>query len=452
MQRTLFISCFFNLVTRNILYTVFFKILSSRPDLKIVLLVPAGKKVIFEREFGGPTVVIEEIQFYRLSGINLLFHLLSWHLLNTKSKKIHKLVQLKKDHNYFNFFITSLLAKLGRFNIVRRVFRTLDYLLMPRGGFDYLFDKYHPDLVLATDIQDLRVQAWSDTALIREAQRHGILSMGMGRSWDSMTTKGLLRTLPDKLVVQTADIKNQAIVYHSVDKARISVVGTPHYDKYINEPRINRTDFFKTIGLDPNRKLILLVLPSDIWTGDPELNISLLKLLAGLKEQVMVRFPIFGKIDVGGFVPPSHMVFDSPNNSEYLEESLLNRQDDDHLADLLYHSNVVVTGASSIIVDAAIFNKPAVLIGFDGDEVKPYWASMRRYYDYEHQQLILERGSFNVAKNKDELVRWVKLYLNNPEMGTAERSSVAETFCPRKDGRSSQRLADIVWNTLTHKK
>lgn len=451
MQKTLFISCFFNLVGRNILYTDVFKILSSKPDLKIVLLVPAGKGIVFEREFGGPAVMVEEIQFRRLAVRNLLFHLLSWHLLSTKSKKIHKLVQLKKDNNYFNFLVTSLLAGLGKSGAVRRVFRTLDYLLMPRGGFGYLFNKYNPDLVLATDIQDLRTQEFSDTTLIREAKRRGVASIGLGRSWDSMTTKGLLRTLPDKLVVQTEDIKKQAVEYHSVDPESIYVVGTPHYDKYINSQRTTREVFFIKTGLDPNRRLILLVLPSDIWTGDSSLNIRLLELFAGLKEQVVVRFPIFGKIDVGGFAPSSNMVFDSPNNSEHLEESLLDRQDDDHLADLLYHSDVVVTGASSIIVDAAMFNKPAVLIGFDGDVQKPYWASMKRYYDYEHQKLILDRGFFQVAYNKDELIDLVKTYINNPLTGAAGRKKVAETFCPNKDGRSGLRLADLIWNTLTQK-
>lgn len=451
MQKTIFISCFFNLVVRNILYADFFKILSFKNNVKIVLLVPSGKKNVFEKEFSGSRVITEEVKFHRLSKINLLLHLMSWYLLSTKSKKIHKLVQLKKNHNYFVFFITSLLAQLGKFNAVRHIFRVMDYWLMPRGGFDYLFSKYRPDLVLATDMQDLRTQEFSDTALVREAKRKHIFSIGMGRSWDSMTTKGLLRTLPDKLAVQTEDIKNQAVKYHSVNPKMVHVVGTPHYDKYINDKRISREDFFKKTGFDPNRKLILLVLPSDIWTGDSELNTRLLELFADLKEQVIVRFPIFGEINMRGFVTPPHMVFDAPINSEYLEESLLSRQDDDHLADLLYHSDVVVTGASSIVVDAAIFNKPTVLIGFDGDKPRPYWASMKRYYDYEHQRLILERGSFRVANNKDELISLIKMYFDNPMIGAIERNKVAETFCLNKDGQSGLRLANLIWNTLTPK-
>ena len=85
--------------------------------------------------------------------------------------------------------------------------------------FDYLFNKYKPDMVLATDIQDLRVQEICDTRW-SERLKEGYLQYGYGRSWDSMTTKGLL-TLPTKLVVQSVSIKDQAVRYHSVDLNRL---------------------------------------------------------------------------------------------------------------------------------------------------------------------------------------------------------------------------------------
>ena len=250
--------------------------------------------------------------------------------------------------------------------------------------FDYLFNKYKPDMVLATDMQDLRVQELCDTSLVREAKRRGIYSMGMGRSWDSMTTKGLLRTLPTKLVVQSVSIKDQAVRYHSVDSEQIVVTGTLHYDKYVLDERTSRETFFRELGFDPSKKLILLTIPSDIWTGNASLSHYLLNIFSQLNDQIIVRFPLFGKVDIGDFKPAQTMVFDNPYNSDRLEESRLSISDDDHLADLIYHSDVVVTGPSSIILDASIFNKPIVLIGFDGEEARPYGQSMARYYDYEH--------------------------------------------------------------------
>ncbi len=436
------------MAVRNILETEFFRILRGRRDLRIVLLAPEKNGDFFRKEFGGPNIIVEEVPIRPMAKINLLFHLLSWNLLRTRSKKIHRLVRLRKDHNYFWYFLTAFLNGLGGWPVIRKIFRYLDYRLVSSGGFEDLFDRYRPAAVLATDIQDLRVQESSDAALIRAARRRGIFSVGMSRSWDSMTTKGLLRTLPDILAVQTEDIKSQAVAYHSVPTDRIVVVGVPHYDAYITGVRISRKDLFQKIKLDPTRKLIFFAPPSDIWTGDRSLNPYLLKTIARAGEQVVVRFPIFGELNVGDFVAPPYIVFDRPGNAARLEESLLSRHDDAHFADLLYHSDLVVTGPSSVILDAAVFGKPTVLIGFDGAKVKPYWQRLSRYYDYEHQESAIRTGGIKIARNSEELLEYIKEDLAHPEIGRDARRGLAESFCPGLDGRSGARLADLVMKNL----
>lgn len=439
-------------MARNILTTDFLRIVRSWGDVRVILLVPESSVDFYLREFDYPQMAVEGIRHCPLSKISFLFHFLSWNLLSTRSKKIHKLVQLDRDKSYARYIVTSFLALLGTMRIVRAIFRKFDYWFMPRGGFDYLFRKYQPDLVLATDMQDLRVQELCDTSLIREAKRHGIASVGLGRSWDSMTTKGLLRIMPDRLVVQSFAIRDQVAKYHSIDPRNVVVVGTPHYDKYLTDQRISRTDFFNKIGLDPRKRTILLTLPSDIWTGDSALNQFLLKSFSDWGVQTIVRFPIFGQIDIGGFSPPPFMVFDNPRNADRLEESHLSLNDDERLADLIYHSAMVVTGPSSIVLDAAIFNKPTILIGFDSDNhPRPYYRSVRRYYDYEHQQLVTRAGCLKIAHSFDELSVLANEYLSQPDLGVRERRRIAEGACFKLDGRSGQRLAEVIWNTLTQK-
>ncbi|MDO8467170.1 MAG: CDP-glycerol glycerophosphotransferase family protein [bacterium] len=445
--KTVFISCFFNLVARNVLETSFFQKLRSRTDLKIVLLAPQGKGDFFRKEFGGSNVAVEEVPTRPMSKPGLLFHLLAWNLLRTKSKEIHRFVQLGKDRNYARYFFTSAMNWFGGRPLIRRAFRYFD-AFMPSGGFDYLFDRYRPDLVFATDIQDLRVQELSDTALIRAARRRGVNSVGMSRSWDSMTTKGLLRTLPDLLVVQTDNIKSQAVAYHSVPADRVVVVGVPHYDSYITGTRTSREDFFKRIGLDPAKKLIFFAPPSDIWTGDKSLNPFLFKTIASIGEQVVARFPIFGELDLGDFARPANMVFDRPTNSDNLAEALLAKKDDAHFANLLYHSDVVVTGPSSVILDASLFNKPTILIGFDGEKIKPYWQRLSRYYDYEHQDAAIRLGELRVAKSRGELVEYIKEGLSQPKRGEEGRRRLANSFCQDLDGRSGERLAAAITDNL----
>lgn len=447
-MKTIFITCFFNLVARNILETDFFKKLRSRPDLRVILLAPEKKGDFFRKEFGGGNVVVEEVPARPMSKLNLLFHVLSWNLLRTKSKKIHRLVQFGKDNSYVKYFLNSALSWFGGWPIIRKTFRYFDGLI-PSGGFDPLFDRYRPDLVFATDIQDLRVQELSDTHLIRAARRRGVFSVGMSRSWDSMTTKGLLRTLPDLIVVQTDNIKNQTVHYHSVPGDRVGVVGVPHYDAYINGGRTPRVDFFKKIGLDPKKKLVFFAPPSDIWTGDKNLNPFLFKTIASTGEQAVARFPIFGELDLGNFMKPENMVFDRPSNSDNLAESLLAKKDDAHFADLLYHSDVVVTGPSSVILDASLFNKPTILIGFDGEKIKPYWQRLSRYYDYEHQEAAIRMGELRIAKNGAELVEYIKEGLDQPKSGEEGRRRLANSFCRNLDGRSGERLANIIINALS---
>ena len=92
------------------------------------------------------------------------------------------------------------------------------------------------------------------------------------------------------------------------------------------------------------------------------------------------------------------------------------------------------------------------MIGFDGEEARPYGQSMARYYDYEHQQLAILSGGMKVAKDRDQLINLVLEYLANPDLDNKGRRQVAENICFKLDGQSGLRLAQLIWNTLTPKK
>ncbi|MEK7674082.1 MAG: CDP-glycerol glycerophosphotransferase family protein [Patescibacteria group bacterium] len=452
-KRTIFITCFFNLVGRNILSTKFFELLKSSDKFKIVLLVPSDKETLYKHNFGADNVVIEPIFIKKIGTVNLFFHWIFWNLLDTESKKIHRVVQLNKDKNIFSFLLKTFISKIGHLKIFVSFLRRLDYKIVPGGGYDQLFNLYKPSIVFSTDPQDLRLHELGDSYLLREAKRHNIATFAMSRSWDSITTKGILRTLPDILIVQNMNIKKQAIKYHFIYSDKIRVVGIPHYDNYISGKRSDREIFFKKMGFDSNKKLVLFVPPSDIWTGDKTLNKHLLNGLSKTGEQIMVRFPIFGGLDLGDFKSEGKLFFDMQNNSEKLEESFMNKEDDNHLADSLYHCDVVVTGPSSLMLDAAVFDKPIVLIGYDGGDSgykKPYWKRLSRYYDYEHQKDFLNSGFAKIAKNPEELILFVKDYLNNPKTDSSARKIVAMDISSL-DGNSGARLFSVFVNLLLNR-
>jgi len=101
-----------------------------------------------------------------------------------------------------------------------------------------------------------------------------------------------------------------------------------------------------------------------------------------------------------------------------------------------------------LAIDAVVFNKPVVFIGFDGEPNRPYWKSLRRFYDYDHQRSILQTKGVKLAKSLEELVEQVKEYLNNPSLDEKGRRKIIEERCWSLDGESGERLAGIILNFL----
>jgi hypothetical protein len=64
-----------------------------------------------------------------------------------------------------------------------------------------------------------------------------------------------------------------------------------------------------------------------------------------------------------------------------------------HLGDTLAHADVVVNVASTISIEACIFDTPVVNICFDGPEPSPYVTSARRYYSFTHYVNITRRNA-----------------------------------------------------------
>jgi CDP-glycerol glycerophosphotransferase (TagB/SpsB family) len=119
-----------------------------------------------------------------------------------------------------------------------------------------------------------------------------------------------------------------------------------------------------------------------------------------------------------------------------------------HLGDTLCHADVVVNVASTISVEACIFDTPVVNICFDGPEESPYVKSARRYYSFTHYVNVTSRHAVKVAQSPDELVDAVAAYLANPSLDAAGRKQVVLDQCQFTDGRSAERVVGLVLEEL----
>jgi CDP-glycerol glycerophosphotransferase (TagB/SpsB family) len=115
-----------------------------------------------------------------------------------------------------------------------------------------------------------------------------------------------------------------------------------------------------------------------------------------------------------------------------------------HLADTLAHSDVIVNVASTIAVEAAIFDTPVVNVAFDGEREQDFARSARRYYRFTHYANITRHNAVRVAWSPDELITHVRSYLDDPAQDRAGRAQVVREQCQFTDGRAAERVAGFV--------
>lgn len=444
-MKTIFITSFHVLISRNIFSTPIPKMLTDR-GLRLVVLAPEHKKEYFERNFSGPNIVIEGVKAYVFSSnfADLFFKRLARPLLDTSTTRVRALQKLVVEKRWFYYCLLLLPARLlGKSRLAVRCIRFLDYLLASHRGYFYpLLEKYRPDLVVATDVLNE-----NDVALLQDAKRRGIPSVAILRSWDNLTNM-LMRILPQQLIVQNEILKYQALRYHGIPAERIHVAGVPHYDRYIKGPGLSRERFFASMGLDPAKKLILYAPVSDLRVKRNDYDQYISEVLAGLQYNVLVRFPPAGAVTLDKGALPVNVVIDDPGmRFGDRAESELSREDDERLVNGLSYADVVVSGPSTMCIDAAVFDKPVILVDFSLTPKHPLEGIIE--YGFEHIQPILKSGGVRLAKSAEELKEYITMYLNNPRLDAEGRRRIVQEQAFRIDGKSSERVAEFILANVT---
>lgn len=438
MNKTIFITSCHPLISRNIISTGIIDILLKN-NTKIVLIVPNSKVDYFTKAFGRDNVFVEGIN-HKMSKRESFLKYLSLACLNTNTLNIKRKTEMKGSGSFAKYFLSNSFA-----HFLIRLFERYSY----RGNlFVDLFNKYKPNSVFITDIQ-----SEIDIALLNEARSNNIKMLAMVRSWDNLTSKGLIRVIPNRLIVWNEIIKNEAIKYHQIKSNTISIVGIPHYDDYKKYDYSNKQAFFQKIGGDMNKKLVLVIPIGDRYLRDNTVDrdiVSILDKNLPKDYQILVRMPPgdyvrelenkplnqFSRISV--MFDRSYMVTDNIKTTE------IRKDDDIHLGQTLFWSDIVISGPSTVVIDAVYMNKPTILFGFDGYEKREYYDSIRRYYDYDNFLPIIKSGGAKLASSEGNFIELVNNYIKNPKLDEDNRKDLVNKEVAFDDGSATNNLAKIL--------
>jgi hypothetical protein len=88
-------------------------------------------------------------------------------------------------------------------------------------------------------------------------------------SWDHLSSKAILRSVPDRIFVWNETQRNEALTLHGVSPARIVVTGAQCFDQWFDRtPSTNREVFCRKVGLRRDGPFLLYVC-SALFHGSP---------------------------------------------------------------------------------------------------------------------------------------------------------------------------------------
>jgi hypothetical protein len=96
----------------------------------------------------------------------------------------------------------------------------------------------------------------TDAQYARSAAATGVPTAICIPSWDNLSSKQLLRVVPDLVTVWNDVQKDEAITLHSVPEDRVIATGAQCFDHWFGWPPRPRAEFCARVGLDPERPYI----------------------------------------------------------------------------------------------------------------------------------------------------------------------------------------------------
>ena len=437
MTKTIFITSFHAHISRNILATDALSILKAENNLRLVIVVPDYKIDYFKTHFGGGNVFIEGVPLYQASKkiSGLFFKRLSFFLFDSQTRRLKKRYKYYHDRKLFYFAVAMALGFLSHFPLIRNGARFLDLRLASKEFFFPLIQKYSPDLVFSTDVQNE-----NDVALLQAARLRGIPTIGMFRSWDN-PTQSLLRIFPDKFFVGSDEVKRETVKLQRYPAEKIIVTGNPHYDRYLSGPAKTKKDFFAEFNLDPNRKLILYAPVGDKSVYYNDIDQFIMEILGTIDAQILVRFPPVETLTLNNFKKPDNMIFDRPGfvfRSEKFADREIRPADDRRLVNSIYWSDLTVSGSASICLDAALLDKPVISVNIS--PTRRHFFRTLYGYKFDHIQKLLGTGGVRSATSESELLKAIQDYFHDSRRDAAGRAKIRSLWFSHADGASSARL------------
>ena len=469
MKKTVFIIVQLQFTVRYLLKTDIYKTLNGLGH-KIVILSPNGNDNNFIKEHSLENVSFEKLEiehyqkytkkiFYRFFVQVRRLTLPAKYNISTISLKEEFLIERMRKLNlksrlFYRFCIAT--ARITRkWRSFSQLLIFLENTLYNKNAHKKLYEKYKPDAIILNDLGTIE----SSNFIMREAKHYGAKVISLILSWDNLTAKGVGCIKPDFAVAWNPIMSDELQDYHYLKRKNIYIGGIPHFDSYAK--KLNSVDkinnkFFKNNKVDKfiyygtgapawftgnvntiqllinyiksnnNKKIKLVLRPHPAYLARGKYNDELDSIIEIAKDNdsyIYLNLPDFIQRNIG---------FEFTETDQYLHEYFIR------------NCKVLITSYSTLMLEAAIFDKPIINIGFDASRSLPKYKTSIISLRETHLQKVLSNGFASDAENEEALSKLLDLHLSKPDRGKNKRNEVFDKYINFNFGTSGKKIAEEI--------
>lgn len=452
--KTVLITIFQAVEAKNILRTNVIRRLLVEPDVQVICLTRLTERAAHYQKEIPHARIRYAVYAASPSGFwERVFSVLKFHLIRTATTDLKRRMYRSRGIGVMVYWLGRAVNRVLARRPVRTLARFFDARLVREPEAVALLKKLRPDAVFAAHLFDD-----AEIAILREAKRLGIPSVGFINSWDKLTARSAIRLLPDRLIVFNNIVKQEAIVHADIPEEKIAVSGIPQYDQYVSDTPVSREEFCRANGLDPAKSIILFAPMGRAFSDSDWEVIDLLHEITGAGSLVK-SVELFVRFQPNDFFEEREITkrpwlkyaypgtrFGTARGGDW-DMSFAELR---NLTATLAHSALLVCYASSMSVDAAHFDKPVININFELKPASSLAKSPTQYYATEHYANVLATGGVKLVESPEELLQWINRYLTDPSLDREGRLRLVREQCGVTDGRAGERIAEAILDCLGH--
>ncbi len=458
---TIFLTISKGLVARNILQNDFYRLIKERFD-SVVILTTASQDDRFIQEFSAENVTILPLENTRETFLGRLINNMSRYIIYNGRTEMMSAYNYDRNPEvpfiiwYPKYICLKMVFKpLSNIKIIRRILQWIDVHCLQKDivkKYQKCIQKYRPDIIFATSIVDD-----TEAALIKAAKKEKVKTIAMVKSWDNFSKK-YFSVKSDVFAVWNQFMLRQAIHLQDYEQDHVKIVGIPQFDYYVDTSRLeSREAFCKRVGLDPEKKIIFFGSEGKLMPTDPSI-VHVIKDFIKNGEliddcQIFVRphfaytndrekFKDFLNEDTVIVDDTHHFSSNFSDTWDYSEEQM------NHFLNCIYHSSMVINTASTLTADAIALDKPVILIQFEGYEKKSKYEAVAGWYTSDYYSEVMSFHAAHEAKDILRLKNAINICLKDPDTLKNEREKFKKHFCYAIDGKSGERLSNMVTNMV----